>query len=286
MTTGGQTTGTATGGQAGKATTGGRTGGSSSSGGSSSQAGGTAGATGSGGAASAGTTSTGTGGKTSGQAGSTGTGGQTGSTSSGAGGSLANGCVGGKEWPTANPTAAGPFKVFAQKKVGPFAGALPDPIYGDEQQQFNIYRPENIKDSGYCHPVLVWANGFKDNPEENPPKCIINHSDQWCGQYSPILKHLASHGFVVIASLSTTTGSGNPLPTIVGLDWLLQQAEDPASDYYHRLDTSKIGAYGHSMGGMSTCKSASEPRYKALAALCGTSALSGVHTPMNRKSVV
>jgi hypothetical protein len=40
------------------------------------------------------------------------------------------------------------------------------------------------------------------------------------------MNHLASHGFVVIASLSTTTSKGDPLPTIVGLDWLLKQAED------------------------------------------------------------
>ena len=30
---------------------------------------------------------------------------------------------------------------------------------------------------------------------------------------------------------------------------------------------------------MSTCMSASEPRYKALASICGTTTLTGVHTP-------
>ena len=35
-----------------------------------------------------------------------------------------------------------------------------------------------------------------------------------------MMNHLASHGFVVIASLSTTTSKGDPLPTIAGLDWL------------------------------------------------------------------
>jgi predicted dienelactone hydrolase len=94
------------------------------------------------------------------------------------------------------------------------------------------------------------------------------------------MNHLASHGFVVIASLSTTTSKGDPLPTIAGLDWLLQQAETSSSPYYHRLDTSNIGQLGHSEGAMSTCMVASEPRYKALAAICGTRALTGVHTPM------
>src|SRR5690606_12590775 len=36
----------------------------------------------------------------------------------------------------------------------------------------------------------------------------------------------------------------------------------------------------HSYGGMSTGMPAPDPRYRALATICGTRALSGVHTPM------
>jgi dienelactone hydrolase len=191
-----------------------------------------------------------------------------------------DGCVG-DVVPTADPTRAGPFEVAADKNVGPLAGVVPDPIYGDEQQRFSVYRPENLAESGYCHPILIWANGYGDNPEQNPPECIVDSaSNQWCGQYLPMLNHLASHGFVVVAPLSTATAEGDPLPTIAGLDWILEQAEDSSSPYYHRLDTANIGQLGHSYGGMSTCMSASEPRYKALATICGTRALSGVHTPM------
>jgi hypothetical protein len=194
---------------------------------------------------------------------------------------MVSGCVGGKAWPTANPAAAGPFQVAADKMVGPLAGYTPDPIYGDQQQRFNVYRPQNLATSGYCHPILVWANGHTDNPEPNPPLCVVDSAaNKWCGQYLPLMNHLASHGFVVIASLSTTTSKGDPLPTIAGLDWLLQQSETPSSPYYHRLDTANIGQLGHSEGAMSTCMVASEPRYKALAAICGTRTLSGVHTPM------
>ena len=196
-------------------------------------------------------------------------------------GGVVSGCVGGKPWPTANPTAAGPFQVAADKNVGPLAGYTPDPIYGDQQQRFNIYRPRDLATSGYCHPILVWANGHTDNPEQNPPLCVTDSAaNKWCGQYLPMMNHLASHGFVVIASLSTTTSRGDPLPTIAGLDWLLQQSEVSSSPYYHRLDTANIGQLGHSEGGMSTCMVASEPRYKALATICGTRALTGVHTPM------
>jgi hypothetical protein len=187
------------------------------------------------------------------------------------------------EWPTADPTAAGPFEVEADKGVGPLAGIVNDPIYG-EQQRFNVYRPKNLATSGYLHPILIWANGYTDNPEQNPPKCITDAaSNKWCGQYLPMMNHLASHGFVVVASLSTATGSKGPdslLPTIVGMNWIIEQNEDTSSPYYHCLDTSKIGQLGHSYGGMSTCMSAADPRYKALATICGTRTLSGVHTPM------
>ena len=270
--TGGTTAGR--GGAAGGGATGGGVGGSGTGGASvagaggrgGSSGGGTAGGAGRGGAA-GGTSGAG------GQAGAIGVG--------GGGGGMVSGCVGGKAWPTANPKAAGPFQVAADKMVGPLAGYTPDPIYGDQQQRFNIYRPRDLATSGYCHPILVWANGHTDNPEQNPPLCVTDSAaNKWCGQYLPMMNHLASHGFVVIASLSTTTSRGDPLPTIAGLDWLIQQSETSSSPYYHRLDTANIGQLGHSEGGMSTCMVASEPRYKALAAISGTRALTGVHTPM------
>lgn len=246
----------------------------------------TAGGTPSGGEATGGGGDVGTGGGEpagAGAGGQSGVGGQAGSQTAGGtgtGGDSPSGCVG-DVVPTADPTRAGPFQVAADKNVGPLAGALPDPIYGDEQQRFNVYRPQNLANSGYCHPILIWANGYTDNPEPNPPLCVVDAAaNKWCGQYLPMMNHLASHGFVVVASLSTATGRGDPLPTIVGLDWILEQAEDPSSPYYHHLDTANIGQLGHSFGGMSTCMSASEPRYKALATICGTTTLSGVHTPM------
>jgi hypothetical protein len=256
----------------------------SSQGGSTASGGQSAGTTASGGQAggttSGGTAGTGAGGQSggdSGHAGSTGSGGQAGST--GIDGGAASACIG-KAWPTATPNAAGPFEVATDKQIGPLAGYTPDPIYGDEQQRFNIYRPKDLSQSGYCHPILVWANGHTDNPEPNPPKCIVDAAtNKWCGTYPGLMNQLASHGFVVIASLSTTTSKGDPLPTIVGLNWLLGQAEDSTSPYYHHLDTAHIGALGHSEGGMSTCMAAADPRITAIATVSGTSAISGLHGP-------
>jgi hypothetical protein len=187
----------------------------------------------------------------------------------GAGGGSSPSCTG-KAWSTADPTVAGPFQVTADKNVGPLAGYLPDPIYGDVQQRFNVYRPTNLANSGYCHPILVWANGHGDNPEQHPPECIVDSAaNRWCGTYPVLINQLASHGFVVVSSLSTTTSRGDPLPTIVGLNWLLEQSENPTSPYYHHLDTVRIGALGHSEGGLSTTKAAADPRIMTIATVSG-----------------
>jgi hypothetical protein len=223
------------------------------------------------------------GGSSAGQAGAgggagrgTGSGGTAGSVTGTGGGAVSN-CQG-AAWPTADPTSAGPFQVTSDKNVGPLAGVVPDPVYGNTQQRFNVYRPKDLAQGGYCHPILVWANGHTDNPEPNPPLCLTGNG-QYCGSYLMLMNQLASHGFVVIASLSTITSQGTPLPTIVGLDWLLQQADDPTSPYYHRLDTTHIGALGHSEGGASTCIAASDPRISAIATVSGTRANAGFHQP-------
>jgi len=206
-----------------------------------------------------------------------GSGGQAGSAIDG-GGTLVSSCTG-TAWPTADPTSTGPSAIITEKNVGPVAGAVPDPIYGNTRQQFNIYRPKTLGEGGRCHPILIWANGHGDNPEQNPPLCPAG-----CGNYGTVITQMASHGFVVIASLSSITSVADPLqdnklPGIVGLDWLLQQAEDPSSPYYHHLDTAHIGALGHSQGGAATCISASDPRISAIATVSGTSANTGIHQP-------
>lgn len=262
-TTGGTNSlaGTATSGGAGAGTGGVSSGGTSTQAGTSNQAG----------------TSSQGGSGTAGQAagGTAGAGGSATAGAAGAGGALVSSCVG-PAWPTADPTVAGPFEVAADKGVGPLAGEVPDPVYGDVQQRFNVYRPKDLAMGGYCHPILVWANGHTDNPEPAPPACV---STKYCGTYLLLMNQLASHGFVVIASLSTITSKGDPLPTIVGLDWLIKQADDATSPYYHHLDTAHIGALGHSEGGLTTSKTASDPRFSATATVSGSAVNAGIHAP-------
>ena len=92
-----------------------------------------------------------------------------------------------------------------------------------------------------------------------------------------IITQLASHGFVVIASLEYDCLPARPrdraLATAVGLNWILQQSEDPTSPYYHHLDTAHMSpATGHSEGGFATSVVGSDPRIIAIATMAGATA--------------
>jgi hypothetical protein len=191
----------------------------------------------------------------------------------GGGGGSASSCVPTKAWGTADPAEPGPFEVVVEKDVGPQAGE-PDALHDDMVPRFNVYRPADVT-QGYCHPVITWGNGTNDQPEPDPPSCPQGS----CGNYKVLVTQLASHGFVVVASLSSQTARGNPLPQIAGVDWMIEENENPDSPLYHRLDIAHIGATGHSQGGAATTLSGADPRIKAIAPICGSRADITLHGP-------
>jgi pimeloyl-ACP methyl ester carboxylesterase len=64
--------------------------------------------------------------------------------------------------------------------------------------------------------------------------------------YADTLDHLASWGFVVIANDNGTQGLGQYI--VAGAQYMVLKNSDPASIFYNKLDTTKIGAFGHSQG--------------------------------------
>jgi hypothetical protein len=61
-----------------------------------------------------------------------------------------------------------------------------------------------------------------------------------------LLDHLASWGFVVVASTSPNTGTG--VEMLAGEDFLVRVDADPSSVFHGKLDTAHVGAIGHSQG--------------------------------------
>src|SRR5678815_5065519 len=179
---------------------------------------GAAGATGAGGAARGGTTGRGGTAGAGGRGGTTGGGGRGGTTGGGGtAGSTSNvdagaACTVGP-WPAADPSMPGPFATVTENNVGPAAGVGAD---GGAAPMFTLFRPSDLAQGGLCHPVITWGNGTGSNPS----------------LYKVLLNHLASHGFVVIASNSPQVSQGDPPPMLAGVTWVLEQNADPSSVMY------------------------------------------------------
>jgi hypothetical protein len=158
---------------------------------------------------------------------------------------------------------AGPFKVVVKNNIGPENGN-PDAKWNNQKPHFNLYLPDPLG-QGYCHPVITWSNGTGDQPPT----------------YEVLIKQLASHGFVVVASLSSQTAAGDPIPPIAGVNWMIEENDNPANEFglYHNLDLSKIGATGHSQGGAATTMAGGDPRVVATAPICGSRANITMHGP-------
>ena len=164
------------------------------------------------------------------------------------------------QWPTADPSKAGPYKTITENEVGPEAGTASD---GGTAPRFTMFRPDNLAEVDLCHPLITWGNGTGATPN----------------MYGTLLKNFASHGFVVIASNNTNVAQGTPQPMIAGVTWVLEQNEDPSSKLFHRIDTTHIGATGHSQGAMATTKASGDSHITASVPIEGASAQKNLHGP-------
>jgi hypothetical protein len=104
--------------------------------------------------------------------------------------------------------------------------------------------PKDIGKDGVKHPIFLWGPGGGTSPMDYDVDG--SHYERW-----------VSHG-IVVYSPSASTGNGTELKA--GLDWLFMQNEDMASPLYHKLDTTKVAAAGHSQGSITTFAFATDPR--------------------------
>ncbi len=98
----------------------------------------------------------------------------------------------------------------------------------------SVYYPTDLGRNGTKHPLVVWGDGTGALPSS----------------YGGLLRHLASHGFVVIGPNDENTGYGDTM--IAAMNLLASKNEDPESPFYHNLDVNKICVMGHSQGAGTT----------------------------------
>ena len=109
-----------------------------------------------------------------------------------------------------------------------------EPCIWDNDKKRNLCKilayPKQLSDTKK-HAVVMWGPGGGSDPKE----------------YGGIIKRLASHGFVVVA---LPVSPGDASQGKAALDWLEQKNSDPNDPLYQKLDMTKVGCSGHSMGGL------------------------------------
>lgn len=122
----------------------------------------------------------------------------------------------------------------------------PYPVDDRDEGPCTVFAPVKLEGR---HPVILWGNGT------NTP--IV--------AYAPILRHWASHGFVVAAAKSGQAGSGRDL--LGCLDRLTRRNAEAGGFYEGKLDLTRVGASGHSQGGSGALAAGLDSRVSVVAPL-------------------
>jgi len=118
-----------------------------------------------------------------------------------------------------------------------------------------VFRPTDLSQFGRREklPIIVWGNGACAN-------------SPW--EHVNFLSEVASHGYLVIAigpmpAVGQRGGAGGPTKSALltdAINWAIAQNSDKTSQYYRKLDATKIAAAGMSCGGLQTLEVAPDVR--------------------------
>jgi hypothetical protein len=116
---------------------------------------------------------------------------------------------------------------------------------------YTIYYPA-IWPEGQKLPIITWGNGTCAQPEG----------------YGALLRYVASYGYFIVAANSRWVGQmdskSGKMPMSRALDYVFAENDKSSSEFYKKLDTDKVGAMGHSQGGMATVTAAGDSRVKSV----------------------
>jgi hypothetical protein len=125
---------------------------------------------------------------------------------------------------------------------GRFAEPGPYRVTVQRDSVSTFYSPATLGGGGARHPVVLWGNGTTASPTI----------------YDGLLRHLASHGFVVAAANTPQAGTGREM--LAGLDTLTRFNSTPGNRFYGKVDLDRVGATGHSQGGGGAIETGADPR--------------------------
>jgi hypothetical protein len=118
-----------------------------------------------------------------------------------------------------DPGMTGPYKAKETANVGPGSN-------------YTTFQPEELGKDGVKHPILVFGPG----------------AGAYADIYQTLLMHVASHGFVVVCYSNQSDG-----PSLkTAIDWIIGESTKADSQYFNKVDTTKIAMGGQSLGSLST----------------------------------
>lgn len=165
-----------------------------------------------------------------------------------------------------------PTLSFEQLKVPDFGGSGPHKAVAVREKtltDFVIYRPMNMDAAMTVERPAMFATGTPKK-EKLPVLVFCNGGcmDTSIG-YENMLTDIASFGYVVVAigemQMFAQHEKDQHTPSSMvqrALDWISQQASNPSSPYFNKIDTDRIAAAGHSCGGAQVLANAADPRLK------------------------
>jgi hypothetical protein len=128
-----------------------------------------------------------------------------------------------------DPTGTIERKYFADGPW-PVTSQLAAPCCAANGFATDLYYPTNLGANGFKHPVITWGNGTAGTSSDA----------------AYFLRHLASWGFVVVASQDGYERTGASI--LAAAHKMVDENSRPASPFFNKLDISHIGAVGHSQG--------------------------------------
>jgi hypothetical protein len=127
---------------------------------------------------------------------------------------------------TSNYGATGPFSVTVQA-----------------ESAHTYYSPTNLGTNGCTrHPIIIWGNGTATTPS----------------LYDGLLRHFASHGFIVAAANTSNAGTGQEM--LQGVANLATFNNQSGNRFYQKVDVERVGSTGHSQGGSGAVRAAADQR--------------------------
>lgn len=153
--------------------------------------------------------------------------------------------------------------------TGPFTALM---VTDSTLKTHTIFRPKDLSvfDNKNKLPIIAWGNGACAN-------------SPW--EHINFLSEVASHGFLVIAigpmPEEGQRGGGRSTSSqmVDAIDWAIAQNNDKNSQYYNKIDITKISVSGMSCGGLQTLETAPDPRITT-AVVCNSGILGDAKSGM------